>query len=147
MLLAHATLLIPKPACSVYTGYGENSNKFFFYGAMNDGAYHKRFFYENEDANDGISDEEDQQQEEDYELNAHEGSETTVYNVPKLGLQILVNVKCPINLAPYVFLKSHGSKKRRLTGGPFYMHLHFICPGACYPRLPEEYHHIIKLTK
>lgn len=40
--LAHSAsnrLEILKPSCSVYTGYGYNSDILFFYGTMNDGKY------------------------------------------------------------------------------------------------------------
>lgn len=37
--------VIPKPTCFVYSGYGEEENRFFFYGVMNKSLYNRGFVY------------------------------------------------------------------------------------------------------
>ncbi|KRT83646.1 hypothetical protein AMK59_3295 [Oryctes borbonicus] len=136
MIRAKPTSRIRKPINSVYTGYGEVGEKFFYYGVMNEGAYLNKF--EVEDVEQGNGDD--------------------VYDVPFLGLDISVELRCPIQLAPCKIIESYEkhnqnlrdtivSSPRKRLKGLFEMKVDFECLAAEYPRLPTNYCYYLKYQR
>ncbi|GJQ81774.1 hypothetical protein Trydic_g319 [Trypoxylus dichotomus] len=127
MIRTNPTSRIRKPINSVYTGYGEVGEKFFYYGVMNEGAYLHKF-----------------------EVDDTEQASGDGFNEPFLGLDISVELRCPIQLAPYRIIESYEKHDQNLKDsivwspcrrlrGVFEMKVDFECLAAIYPRLPTNY--------
>lgn len=118
------------PINSVYTGFGEVEDKFFFYGVMNRGAYRSKFL--------------NIQPHQDFD--DPEGADADTSN---LGLTITVSLRCPIQLAPLAALgECHQTSDSEVDDNPmifkrmrglFDMQIEFNCSAGDKARLPTNY--------
>ncbi|XP_022916225.1 uncharacterized protein [Onthophagus taurus] len=135
---------IRRPINSVYTGYGEVGEKFFYYGVMNEGAYINKFV--SPDAS--------------YSFDSVDDKLKTRY----LGLYISVELRCPKELAPYAILNQYTQmnellieekryvnstprRRRRKIRDLLELKMEFLCPSAIFPRLPTFYRYYVNNSK
>uniref|UniRef100_A0A6P7G426 Uncharacterized protein LOC114337493 n=1 Tax=Diabrotica virgifera virgifera TaxID=50390 RepID=A0A6P7G426_DIAVI len=138
------------PENSVYTGFGDIGNNFFYYGVMNNGAFRQKFAEQLEEEGlygvypvdvDEVPNQEDVVAESNSESNI-------LYRIPYLGFHAHIRVKCPLSFAPLRFLSTlDGSLVQRLkhntedkdTEGSVDIKVSFNCMSAAYPCLPTNY--------
>jgi hypothetical protein len=142
---------IPKrPTEYTYTGYGKSAGFFFYYGNMNESAFHAKFLAKDKQ-NNGIPDELD--------LDSLPPDE----DVPNMDLQFDVEVHCPLELAPLEYLEKYHSPDVELRysrmmklsetllstksgdhGSRFFLQMNIYCPTSFKNRLPYLFHWVIK---
>ena len=109
------------PAPSIYSGYGECGELYFYYGNMNLSAFQKSFQSKKKDEiQDGNSD-----------------------------LEFCIEIECPIDLAPIKYLEQHEkpdpetrynimrkSLSENVSESTFKLYIHISCPTSLKNRLP-----------
>ncbi|XP_072377544.1 uncharacterized protein [Diabrotica undecimpunctata] len=137
------------PPNSIYTGYGDMGNNFFYYGVMNDGAYMQKFsdeLGEEQEQPNGLDQNEVHAVLDQENVDDENNSESNLlYRLPYLGFHVYIKVKCPLSFAPLNFLSTlDGSlvqrlKHNKITEGSVDMKVSFDCMAATYPCLPTHY--------
>ncbi|XP_034942427.1 uncharacterized protein [Chelonus insularis] len=120
------SLPMPKlPTPSLYSGYGEYGDEFFYYGNMNKRAYANKFnkFFDSDDY--------------------HENSSTSTKETPPFSLIICVELRCSPELAPLAvrpILNSDDLDNQTLSHNPeFYLKMEITCPASLKNKLPGHF--------
>lgn len=151
LLLQKRATSVPKALMeSTYCGYGEFVGRFYGYGNMNESAFYSRFKAEVIQNMDRISD--------DFyldSLSSDDGDILPNQDSPNMDLQLEIELHCPLELAPVVYLENYESPDIESRYGrminsrtsdheaEFFLQINIHCPTSFRNRFPSSFRWLI----